>query len=201
MSSLPNEIFSDITKFLPNDDITDQMLMSRTFNALVTPRLQKIKQEMATMNQFIKSFMPTPEPSDSEWISQLNLKRFEPIGSAAKKRMKDAFKDEEEILNHLRNPTLGNGMLDGLKARMSLERFDDRTFLRILGSLVSEPKFREENNISKSTGRVINYLACHMIVGNPYNFSQGDEDLRRISDFYLPCTPIQLSRIFVLMPN
>ncbi|KAI1697112.1 hypothetical protein DdX_18675 [Ditylenchus destructor] len=85
MSSLPNEIFFDISNFLPNDDITDLMLMSRTFNALVTPRLQKINQEMTTMNQSIESFMPTPAPhhTDNDWIAQLNLKKFEPIGSEA----------------------------------------------------------------------------------------------------------------------
>ncbi|KAI1706846.1 hypothetical protein Ddc_15113 [Ditylenchus destructor] len=85
MSSLPNEIFSDVTNFLPNDDITDLMLMSKTFNALVTPRLKKINQEMSTMDQSIKSFMPSPapDPTDCKWISQLNLKRFEPIGSEA----------------------------------------------------------------------------------------------------------------------
>ncbi|KAI1697116.1 hypothetical protein DdX_18679 [Ditylenchus destructor] len=184
MSSLPNEIFSDITNFLPNDDVTDLMLMSRTFNALVTPRLQKIDQEMATMNQSIKSFMPTPapEPSDSEWIAQLNLKRFEPIGSAAKKRMKETFEHEREFLYLLRDATLDIGMLDGFKERMSLERFDDATFLRILGALVAIPKYQEEYKITERTSNRINFLASFLIASNPYNGEY--EDLRRISKFY-----------------
>ncbi|KAI1731120.1 hypothetical protein Ddc_03849 [Ditylenchus destructor] len=63
MSFLPNEIFLDMTNFLPNNDITDLMLLSRKFNAFVTPRLQKIDQEMATMNQTIESLMPSPAPN------------------------------------------------------------------------------------------------------------------------------------------
>ncbi|KAI1697119.1 hypothetical protein DdX_18682 [Ditylenchus destructor] len=166
MSSLPNEIFSDITNFLPNDDITDLMLMSRTFNTLVTPRLQKIH----------------------EWISQLNLKRFEPIGSAAKKRMKDMFENEEEFRNHLSSATIGcdigmlDEILDGLKERMSLERFDNLTFLCILSALVSVPKFREEYNISKSTG-----LICVHMASYEYNRNfETCEDMLRIWKFYNP---------------
>ncbi|KAI1697110.1 hypothetical protein DdX_18672 [Ditylenchus destructor] len=185
MSSLPNEIFSDITNFLPNDDITDLMLMSRTFKTLVTPRLQKINQEMTTMDQSIESFMPTPAPdfTDHEWIVQLNLKKFEPIGSEAKKRMKDAFEDEDEILDHLRDATLNTGMLDELKARVSLERFDDKTFLRILSAFILVPKFREEYNISEFKGRVIVCTAIPLMVGQPLNV-EAYEDLRRISKFY-----------------
>ncbi|KAI1697117.1 macrophage migration inhibitory factor (MIF) domain-containing protein [Ditylenchus destructor] len=97
-----------------------------------------------------KELQPQNVGRGGEWIGQVNLKRFEPIGTAAKKRMKDAFKDDEKFKNHLRDITLNNGMLDGLKERMSLERFDDRTFFRILAALVSVPKFREENNISES---------------------------------------------------
>ncbi|KAI1707489.1 hypothetical protein Ddc_14774 [Ditylenchus destructor] len=99
MSSLPNEIFADLTNFLPNDDITDLMLLSRTFNTLVTPRLKKIDQEMSTTNQSIKSFMPSPEPdpSDNEWIAKLNLKRFLPIGSEAKKPMKKLIRNKEFV--------------------------------------------------------------------------------------------------------
>ncbi|KAI1707488.1 hypothetical protein Ddc_14773 [Ditylenchus destructor] len=145
MSALPNEIFSDMTKFLPNDDITDLMLMSRTFNALVTPRLQKINQDLTTMNQSIKS--PVPEINDDKWIAQLNLKRFEPIGSVTKKRAKNAFE-------RFRN---GEMKVDemALKERMSLERFDDVTFLRILAALVATPKFREEYNISQEQAGII----------------------------------------------
>ncbi|KAI1700949.1 hypothetical protein DdX_16387 [Ditylenchus destructor] len=120
MSSLPNEILYNISNFLPNDDITDLMLMSRNFNALVTLRLKKIDQEMATMNQSIKSNVPgSPE---SVWISQLNLKRYEPIGSKAKKRMNDVI----EILP--RTNQSGFEILDWkadlliFKERMSLER-------------------------------------------------------------------------------
>ncbi|KAI1703441.1 hypothetical protein Ddc_16549 [Ditylenchus destructor] len=83
MFYLPNEVLSVITKFLPNDDVIDLMLLSRNFNALVTPRLREIDQEMSNMNQSIESFMPMPAPdeTDNVWISQLNLKKFEPIGS------------------------------------------------------------------------------------------------------------------------
>ncbi|KAI1699566.1 hypothetical protein Ddc_18510 [Ditylenchus destructor] len=137
MSSLPNEIFFNITNFLPNDDITDLMLMSRKFNALVTPRLQKINQEMTTMNQSIKS--PMHEVDDYEWISQLDLKTFEPIGSKAKERMKQTFEilcreSKEDLLRY--------------KKGMSLERFDDDTFLHILDALLSKPIFRQVYNIS-----------------------------------------------------
>ncbi|KAI1713256.1 hypothetical protein Ddc_12016 [Ditylenchus destructor] len=155
MSSLPNEIFSDITNFLPNDDITDQMLMSRTFNALVTPRLQKIDQEMATMNQSIEyEEIIAPNPIDDvcccfRCLAALNLKRFEPIGSEAKKRMKEVFENQTEFLYLLSIATLDTGMLDGIKTGMSLERFDDETFLRILSVLVSVPKFCEEHKIKE----------------------------------------------------
>ncbi|KAI1701413.1 hypothetical protein Ddc_17637 [Ditylenchus destructor] len=177
MPFLPNEIFADLTKFLPNDDITDLMLLSRKFNALVTPRLQKIDEEMATMNQSIKS--PVPEISDDEWISQLNFKRFDPIGSKAKKRMQEAFMNEielldclneatldngmlkshkeslKELLDYLHKATLDKGMLKSLKERMSLERFDDITFYRILAGLVSVPKFRQDYNISLEFSQLI----------------------------------------------
>ncbi|KAI1699936.1 hypothetical protein DdX_17029 [Ditylenchus destructor] len=149
MSSLPNEIFSDMTKFLPNDDITDLMHMSRKFNALVTPRLKKIDQEMTTMNQSIKSFMAsTVTDDDDEWISQLNLKRFEPIGSKAKKAMKEVFAKVDDLKCLCDGSmALGHDTLDRFKEGMSLERFDDATFLRILGALVATPKFRQEYNV------------------------------------------------------
>ncbi|KAI1700814.1 macrophage migration inhibitory factor (MIF) domain-containing protein [Ditylenchus destructor] len=76
MFSLPNEIFSDITNFLPNDDITDLMLVEK---------LQRSCDSAFAKNQ------------SGEWIVQLNLKKFEPIGSEAKKRMKKAFENEERI--------------------------------------------------------------------------------------------------------
>ncbi|KAI1706845.1 hypothetical protein Ddc_15112 [Ditylenchus destructor] len=192
MSSLPNEIFSDVTNFLPNDDITDLMLMSKTFNALVTPRLKKINQEMSTMDQSIKSFMPSPapDPTDCKWISQLNLERFKPIGSEAKKRMQKVFENERELPNFLRNATLGNYLFDRLKERMSLERFDDETFLRILGALVSMPKFRKEYNISYKSGKLIINIAIELRMQLSYliNFDFGDAfaDIRRIWWFYNP---------------
>ncbi|KAI1707498.1 hypothetical protein Ddc_14783 [Ditylenchus destructor] len=158
MSSFPNEIFYNITNFLPNDDIADLMLMSRNFNALVTPRLRKIDQQMATMNQSIESFMPlpAPEPSNNVWISQLNLKRFEPIGSQAKKRLTEAFyrinlnnllelirlilKDRNRLPCH-------EEMIDKYKEIMSLERYDTATFVRILCALIATPKFRQDYKI------------------------------------------------------
>ncbi|KAI1701658.1 f-box-like domain-containing protein [Ditylenchus destructor] len=152
MSSLPNEIFCDIANFLPNDDITDLMLTSRTFNSLVTPRLRKIDQEMATLNQSIKS--PVREVTDCEWISQMNLKRFEPIGSAAKKRMKQVF----EILGNRRE---SNDDILRFKEGMSLERFGDATFLRILNALLSKPEFRREYNISLHLAESIQ-LSCNI---------------------------------------
>ncbi|KAI1700819.1 hypothetical protein Ddc_17928 [Ditylenchus destructor] len=104
MSSLPNDIFYHVTNFLPNDDITDLMLLSRTFNALVTSRLQKIDQEMATMDQSVKSFIPltAPDPTDNESNVQLYLKRFEPIGCEAKKRMKKVF--EKKVFDRISIP-------------------------------------------------------------------------------------------------
>ncbi|KAI1694007.1 hypothetical protein DdX_20340 [Ditylenchus destructor] len=148
MSSLPSEIFSDITNFLPNDDITDLMLMAKTFNALVTPRLKKIDEDRATMNQSIKS--PVPEIKDGEWIAQLDLKRFEPIGSVAKKRMKDVI--ERICIEELKWEIMG------LKEVMSLERFDDATFLRILWALLAKPEFRQEYNISQEAAGILQFI-------------------------------------------
>ncbi|KAI1699521.1 hypothetical protein DdX_17274 [Ditylenchus destructor] len=149
MASLPNEIFYDMTNFLPNDDIIDLMLLSRNFNGLVAPRLRKIDQEMATMDQSVKSlFSPSALHPGSEYISEQNLKRIEPVGSKAKKRMKEVFEDKKELQDCLGNATLNTGMLDGLKKRMSLERFGDATFLRILKALFTTPKFLQDYNIS-----------------------------------------------------
>ncbi|KAI1700964.1 hypothetical protein DdX_16403 [Ditylenchus destructor] len=147
MSSFPNETFFDITNFLPNDDITDLMLMSKTFNVFVTPRLKKIDHEMATMNQSITSFMPMPTPNITirEYFSRLNLKRFEPIGSKAKKRMKELFENEDDLLNRLWN-SYRNGTLSSLKEVMSLERFDDLSFVFIFRAFV-----KEYSNSIKST--------------------------------------------------
>ncbi|KAI1703567.1 hypothetical protein Ddc_16494 [Ditylenchus destructor] len=152
MSSLPNEIFYNVTSFLPNDDIIDLMLLSKKFNSLVTPRMKKIDKEMTTMNQNIESFMPVPAPADNhEWIPQLNLKRFEPIGSKGKKRMKELFatwQDFDDCFCEIETKWEVNfEALDRLKNGMSLERFDDATFLRILFTLVAIPKFRDEYNI------------------------------------------------------
>ncbi|KAI1699563.1 hypothetical protein Ddc_18507 [Ditylenchus destructor] len=104
---------------------------------------------MATVNQCIKSFIPKPAPKDdSEWISQLNLKKFEPIGSKAKKAMKKVFANDVDF-KCLCNGSmvLGRDTFDRFKEGLSLERFDDATFLRILGALVATPKFRQDFNV------------------------------------------------------
>ncbi|KAI1701409.1 hypothetical protein Ddc_17633 [Ditylenchus destructor] len=175
MSSLPNEIFSDITNFLPNDDITDLMHLSRNFNAFVTPRLKKIDEDRATMNQSIESFMPSPTPeNDCDWIPQLNLKQFEPIGSKAKKQVKKVLENEE-------NSKFFNGFLDRLKKGMSLDRFDEPSFLRILGALVSTPKFRQDYSIPFELA--YNYLqTIHLIVR--YGCGEEHDDVYRIWSFY-----------------
>ncbi|KAI1695993.1 hypothetical protein DdX_19284 [Ditylenchus destructor] len=137
-SSLPNEIFADLTRFLPNSGITDLMLMSRKFNALVTPRLKKIDQGIV------------PDPAHA-WISPLNLKQYEPIGSAAKKRMREVFeKEEDDLLNCLRRAGDWKVPLKKFKEKMSLQRFDDATFLRILNTLLSNPEFRRKYNVSRN---------------------------------------------------
>ncbi|KAI1700960.1 hypothetical protein DdX_16399 [Ditylenchus destructor] len=186
MSSLPNEIVSDMTKFLPNDDITDLMLMSKTFTAHVTPRLKKIDQEMATMNQSIESFMPSPAPetTDNEWISQLNLKRFEPIGSKAKRRFTEVFeKDFPNLLCQIsRIAGMGTGIcdqdkVDKYKEGMSLERFDNKTFVRILAALVSVPEFRQEYNIPT---KLLSFNYIRYAIRSDETF----DDVRRIWSFY-----------------
>ncbi|KAI1700963.1 hypothetical protein DdX_16402 [Ditylenchus destructor] len=178
-SSLPNDIFYNVTNFLPNDDITDLMLMSRTVNALVTPRLRKLDEEMATLNQSIKSFMPIPPPeTDDEWISQLNLKKFEPVGSAAKKRMMDAFHKKNDSLRCNGFNYLDSGQFDRLKERMSLQRFNNLTFFGILGALVATPKFRQEYNISRNFAHSI---ACFVI---QYCYFGVFNDVVRIWSFY-----------------
>ncbi|KAI1704930.1 hypothetical protein Ddc_15949 [Ditylenchus destructor] len=149
MSSVPNEIFGNITNFLPNDDITDLMLLSRTFNAHVTPRLRRINEDRTTMNQTIESFETTPTSEDAdEWVAQLNLKRFEPIGSVAKKRMKELLVNIQEFEDcfHKFNekPELDIGTFDRIKQGMSLERFDDAAFLHIMFAFVSTPEFCQE---------------------------------------------------------
>ncbi|KAI1703446.1 hypothetical protein Ddc_16554 [Ditylenchus destructor] len=186
MSYLPNEIVSVITNFLPNDDITDLMVMSRNFNAFVTPRLKKIDQEMSTMNQSIKSFMPSPEPSpfDHDWIRQLNLNKFEPIGSVAKKRMKEFFEDnaENDFLNWVRGVgDLGQISLEKCKKRTSLERFNNPTFLRVLCALISRPKFRQEYKIPRDLAESIKSV-CKNRLG--ISFGQTFRDVERISVFY-----------------
>ncbi|KAI1695374.1 hypothetical protein Ddc_21273 [Ditylenchus destructor] len=179
MSSLPNEIFYNITNFLPNDDITDLMLLSRKFNALVTPRLKKIGEEMTTMNQSIESFMPMPEPTDDEWISQLNLKRFEPIGSVAKNRIKELF-EKEDFMSSMQ-VEYRNVSLLRFRKTMSLERFNVATFLRILGALVSTPKFRQEYNVTSHTAKIIHFV-CGFQLATFYK--ETVRDLNRIWDCY-----------------
>ncbi|KAI1700817.1 hypothetical protein Ddc_17926 [Ditylenchus destructor] len=188
MSSLLSEIFFDITKFLPNDDITDLMLLSRKFNALVVPRLQKIDQEMSTMNQSIKSFMPSPapEPTDNEWISQLNLKRFEPIGSKAKKLMRKAFMNQVVIqycLVNVEDSDAQTWMLQKLKKEMFLERFDDPSFLRIFGALIATPKFRQEYNVSRKLLRYIEMFYIQLAMRNIYP-NDSFVDMLQILSFY-----------------
>ncbi|KAI1695987.1 hypothetical protein DdX_19278 [Ditylenchus destructor] len=213
MSSLPNEIFYNITNFLPNDDITDLMLMSRNFNALVTPRLKKIEQEIATMNQSVESFMPSPAPdrSDHEWISQLNLERFEPIGYEAsylskfadpevnilskfqaKKRMREVFENHVELRDCVTNmtiPSVRATMLPRLKERMSLDRFDDPSFLRIVGALVAKPKFRQEYNVPSMLPRIMTLCYLELAQHGPIypNVDEMKElyiDVLRILSFY-----------------
>ncbi|KAI1692595.1 hypothetical protein DdX_21165 [Ditylenchus destructor] len=275
MSSLPNDIFYNITNFLPNDDITDLMLMSRNFNAHVTLRLKKIDQEMATMNQCIKSFMPnpvpkddcewipqlnlkrfepigsklyagrwndgqedgiddgmdvaagwkpavmiagpwkpsnwnasrwkrsnpemstmnqsiksftsSPAPTDNEWIPQLNLKRFEPIGSAAKNQMKKTFQDRNNFLSCFEHIRLE--LLDKFKKGLSLERFDDLTFLRILMAFVATPRFRQKYSFSGLSALLITHHAnCFREKYENFfgPFNETFDDVRRIWSFYNP---------------
>ncbi|KAI1707490.1 hypothetical protein Ddc_14775 [Ditylenchus destructor] len=192
MSSLPNEILRDLTNFLDNDDITDRMLLSRNFNAVVTPRLLKIDQEMATMNQSIKSFMPSPTPdhTDNEWISQLDLKRFEPIGSEAKNRMEEAFGYKYYLPHIIRDAKKYSnfGMLKHVKKRMSLERFKDKTFMRILGALLATPEFLEEYNVSDNYARTITSFANKYY--GPFN------DVVRMWAFYDPGYSLKHFKIY-----
>ncbi|KAI1703833.1 hypothetical protein DdX_14672 [Ditylenchus destructor] len=183
MYFLPSEVLIIITNFLPNDGITDLMLLSRNFNALVTPRLKNIDQEMATMNQSITSFKPKlkPELSDCEWIPQLNLERFEPIGFVAKRRMKEAFKRIEDAFLHCSHYAGERVPLERFKERMSLERFKDATFLRIFSALVSRPKFREEYKIRLDMSNYI-HSVCEFVLETRY--SETCHDLKRIWSFY-----------------
>ncbi|KAI1699570.1 hypothetical protein Ddc_18514 [Ditylenchus destructor] len=178
MSSLPNEIFTNITDFLPNDDITDLMFLSKKFNALVTPRLQKIDEEMTTMNQSIKSFMPVSTPdTDNTWITQLNLKRFKPIGSNAKKRMKEVF--EKRVVH--RNCICDIHGLEVVKKGMSLERFDFPTFLRILGALIATLKFCQEYNFRSIS--ISSIETCFFLIASSYP-NVSFVDVERILSFY-----------------
>ncbi|KAI1703832.1 hypothetical protein DdX_14671 [Ditylenchus destructor] len=184
MFYLPNEVLSVITNFLSNDDITDLMLLSRNFNALVTPRLKNINQEMSARNLSIESFMPKPVETDNEWISQLDLKRFEPIGFKAKKQMKEFFEkvdDDDDFLKCLRKAGDQNASLDRFKKIMSLERFNDPTFLRVLCTLISIPEFRVEYNVTWSLTSYIHFL-CKQRLENRY--SQTFRDVKRIWSFY-----------------
>ncbi|KAI1703816.1 hypothetical protein DdX_14652 [Ditylenchus destructor] len=145
------------------------------------------------MNQSIKSFMPSPAPAatDHEWVSQLNLTRFEPIGSETKKRMKDLFENQKDIKNLLLI-NLPNSLDDlkipslcKLKERMSLSRFDDATFLRIFCVQIATPKFRQEYNISHSDAAHMYYLAIAL----KYlfaNYSGTFDDVFRICLYYNP---------------
>ncbi|KAI1703439.1 hypothetical protein Ddc_16547 [Ditylenchus destructor] len=199
MSYLPSEVVSVITKFLPNDDITDLMFLSRNFNALVTPRLREIDQEMATMNQSIESFMPMPAPdeTDSNWITQLNLQRFEPVGSEAKKRMKEVFKEdsrENAFLKCVRNAKDRNVSLHRFKQILSLERFDDPTFLRVLCVLLSRPKFCEEYNVMCSMAGYIHLICKHRL---EHRYGQTFRDVELIWAFYHSYYPISIiSQLF-----
>ncbi|KAI1699568.1 hypothetical protein Ddc_18512 [Ditylenchus destructor] len=191
MSSLPNEIFADLTNFLPNDDVTDLMLLSKKFNALVTRRLQKIDEDRAIMNQSIDTFLPSPAPeyTNDGWISQLNLKRFEPIGSKAKNQVKQLFennKEFEKCFHKLDGELeLDIGTLDSLKEKMSLERFDDPTFLRILFTLVALPKFRQEYNISNEFAKYFHKWLYQFAIRLQFHLSFSYySDVTRIWKFY-----------------
>ncbi|KAI1707487.1 hypothetical protein Ddc_14772 [Ditylenchus destructor] len=167
MSSLPNEMVSKITNFLPNSGITDLMLTSRNFNALVTPRLRKIDEGIV------------PDPAH-EWVSQSNLKQYEPIGSAAKKRMRAVFeKDEDELLNCLRRPGYSKVPLQRFKEKMSLQRFDDAIFLRILSTLLLNPEFRKKIIENRSSGvpKALVTLALNLELG-------GSEAKHRAKDVF-----------------
>ncbi|KAI1707492.1 hypothetical protein Ddc_14777 [Ditylenchus destructor] len=107
---------------------------------------------MTTMNQSIKS--PVAGVTDDEWISQLNLKQFEPIGSQSKKRMREAF----EILHKSFETAPWNVNVVRYKKRMSLGRFDDATFWRILKALLARPEFCHAYNVSEQLVINVNYL-------------------------------------------
>ncbi|KAI1707495.1 hypothetical protein Ddc_14780 [Ditylenchus destructor] len=188
MSSIPNEVLSVITRFLADDHVADLILLSRNFNAHVTPRLKKIDEEMATMNQSIKSFTPFPAPdsTDNEWISQLDLKRFLPIGSEAKKQMKKVFEnyvDLRDSLGYTENPDVRSRLLPILKKRMSLERFDDPTFLRIVGALIATPKFRQEYNVEPLLTFLVSVYCVEHAMTHTYGYDTF-HDVHQIMAFY-----------------
>ncbi|KAI1701766.1 RWD domain-containing protein [Ditylenchus destructor] len=74
MCSLPNEVFSVITNFLPNDDIIDLMFLSRNFNTLVTPRLKQIDEVYSK---------DAKRQSDEFWadLDGWELEFIEPVGA------------------------------------------------------------------------------------------------------------------------
>ncbi|KAI1693342.1 hypothetical protein Ddc_22900 [Ditylenchus destructor] len=117
---------------------------------------------------------PATEPTDHknlyyEWILQLNLKRFEPIGSIAKKRMKEAFGELENL-----KKSLGTTKFDEYQKRMSLERFNRESFYRIMDALMARQTFRQEYNISYELARWVTLI---------YQLKSFD-DVRRIWSFY-----------------
>ncbi|KAI1700956.1 hypothetical protein DdX_16395 [Ditylenchus destructor] len=61
-----------------------------------------------------------------EWMPQLNLKKFEAIGSEAKKRMKDAFRNQNDFLHCIGFKVRNWTLYRVLKKRLSLERFKER---------------------------------------------------------------------------
>ncbi|KAI1695988.1 hypothetical protein DdX_16391 [Ditylenchus destructor] len=181
MCPFPTEVLSVITNFLPIDDITDLMLLSKQFSALAAPRLRPIDEEMATMNQSIKSFLPV----GNEWISQLDFKRFLPIGSQAKNRMKSVFENRylRVCLGNIENSDLRATMLPRIKERMSLERFDDPTFLRILGALIARPEFRQEYNVC--TNLTVCVKICYQVIADHFIYPNDSFlDVMRILGFY-----------------
>ncbi|KAI1703443.1 hypothetical protein Ddc_16551 [Ditylenchus destructor] len=96
--------------------------------------------------------------------------------------MKEVLKRvDDDFLKCVRKAGDGNVSLGKFKERMSLERFDDPTFLRVLCALVSMPEFREEYNVTWSLAGYIHFL-CKQQLENRY--SQTFQDVKRIWSFY-----------------
>ncbi|KAI1703813.1 hypothetical protein DdX_14649 [Ditylenchus destructor] len=115
------------------------------------------------MNQSIES--PDPEIKDGDWIAQLDLKRFEPIGSVAKKHMREMFATADKFLPNARDDEWAE-----IKEKMSLERFSYWTFLRIFCALLSSEEFRGNHSIPSDTAKEFHNAAGDLKQANydPY---------------------------------